>query len=43
LNKLTLSASNFGTEMQDGSFLRMNVKMTHKFAWPGLRDPIAKI
>jgi len=21
--------------MQDGSFLRMNLKMTHKWAWPG--------
>jgi len=28
--------------MEDGSFLRMNLKMTHKWAWPRLRDPISK-
>jgi len=26
--------------MDDGSFLRMNLKMTHKWAWPGSPDPI---
>jgi len=28
--------------MEDGSFLRMNLKMSHKCAWPELRDPISK-
>jgi len=26
--------------MEDGSYLRMNLKMTHKWAWPGSHDPI---
>jgi len=29
--------------MQDGSFQHMNLKMTHKWAWPVSRDPISKI
>jgi len=28
--------------MEDGSFLRMNLKMTHKWAWPGSREPTSK-
>jgi len=28
--------------MEDGSFLRMNLKMTHKLAWSGSPDPISK-
>jgi len=28
--------------MEDGSFLRMNLKMTLKWAWPGSRDPVSK-
>jgi len=28
--------------MEDRSFLRMNLKMTPKWAWPGSRDPISK-
>jgi len=28
--------------MEDGSFLRMNLKMTPKWAWPGSHDPISK-
>jgi len=30
----------FGTEMDDGSFLRMNLKMTPKWAWPSSPDRI---
>jgi len=34
----------FGTEMEDRSFLRMNLKMTPKWVWPGSGspDPISK-
>jgi len=28
--------------MEDGSFLRTNLKMTRKWAWPGSPDPISK-
>jgi len=28
--------------MEDGSFLRMNLKMTPNWAWPGSRDSISK-
>jgi len=28
--------------MQDGSFLRMNFKVTHKWTWPALRDQYRK-
>jgi len=28
--------------MEDGSFLRMNLKMTHKSACPGEPDPTSK-
>jgi len=28
--------------MEDGSFLRMNLQMTPKWAWPGSPDPISK-
>jgi len=28
--------------MEDGSFLRMNLKITTKWAWPGSNDPISK-
>ena len=31
----------FGTEMADGYFLRMNLKMTTKWARPGSSDPIS--
>ena len=29
-------------QMDDRSFLRMSLKMTPKWAWPGSRDPISK-
>jgi len=28
--------------MEDGSFMHMNLKMIHKWAWPGSHDPISK-
>jgi len=32
----------FGTEMEDGPFLRTDHKTTPKWAWPGSCDPILK-
>ena len=32
----------FGTDIQDGPFLRVHHKKTPKWAWPGSRDPISK-
>ena len=31
----------FGTDIEVGPLLRVNHKMTPKWAWPGSRDPIS--